>query len=91
MSEKYTGSYLHYSIDTYRLTCCGKPVKIDCHFRLQILVKQASVVIGKQVLSFGKSEKWEFINIGIFAALSGGRKRRRHIGRFMPDQERSHV
>ena len=50
-----------------------------------------SAVIGKQVLVFGKSEKSEFINIGIFAASSGGRKGRRHIGRFTPDQERSHV
>ena len=31
------------------------------------------------------------MNIGIFAASSGGRKERRHIGRFTPDQERSHV
>ena len=30
-------------------------------------------MIGKQVLAFGKSEKSEFINIGIFAA-SGGLK-----------------
>ena len=50
-----------------------------------------SAVIGKQVLAFGKSEKLEFINIGIFAASSGGRKGRRHIGRFTPDRERSHV
>ena len=48
-------------------------------------------MIGKQVLAFGKSEKSEFINIGIFAASSGGRKGRRHIGRFKPDRERSHV
>ena len=48
-------------------------------------------MIGKQVLAFGKSEKSEFINIGIFAASSGGRKGRRHIGRFTPDRERSHV
>ena len=48
-------------------------------------------MIGKQVLAFGKSEKSEFINIGIFAALSGGRKGRCHIGRFTPDRERSHV
>ena len=48
-------------------------------------------MIGKQVLAFGKSEKSEFINIGIFAALSGGHKGRRHIGRFTPDRERSHV
>ena len=48
-------------------------------------------MIGKQVLAFGKSEKLEFINIGIFAASSGGRKERRHIGRFTPDRERSHV
>ena len=48
-------------------------------------------MIGKQVLAFGKSEKSEFINIRIFAALSGGRKGRHHIGRFMPDRERSHV
>ena len=46
---------------------------------------------GKQVLAFGKSEKLEFINIGIFAASLGGRKGRRHIGRFTPDRERSHV
>ena len=31
-------------------------------------------MIGKQVLAFGKSEKSEFINIGIFAASSGGIK-----------------
>ena len=48
-------------------------------------------MIGKQVLAFGKSEKSEFINIRIFAALSGGRKGRRHIGRFTPDWEISHV
>ena len=48
-------------------------------------------MIGKQVLAFGKSEKSEFINIGIFAASSGGRKGRRHIGKFTPDRERSHV
>ena len=48
-------------------------------------------MIGKQVLAFGKSEKSEFINIGIFAASSGGRKGWRHIGRFTPDRERSHV
>ena len=48
-------------------------------------------MIGKQVLAFGKSEKSEFINIGIFAASSGGRKRRRHIRRFTPDWKRSHV
>ena len=48
-------------------------------------------MIGKQVLAFGKSKKSEFINIGIFAASSGGRKGRLHIGRFMPDRERSHV
>ena len=48
-------------------------------------------MIGKQVLAFGKSEKSELLNIGIFAALSGGRKGRRHIGRFTPDRERSHV
>ena len=48
-------------------------------------------MIGKQVLAFGKSEKSEFINIRIFAASSGGRKGRRHIGRFTPDRERSHV
>ena len=41
-------------------------------------------MIGKQVLAFGKSEKSELINIGIFAASSGGRKGRRHIGRFTP-------
>ena len=29
--------------------------------------------------------------MGIFAASSGGRKGRRHIGRFTPNQERSHV
>ena len=48
-------------------------------------------MIGKQVLAFGKSEKSEFINIGIYAASSGGRKERGHIGRFTPDRERSHV
>ena len=48
-------------------------------------------MIGKQVLAFGKSEKSEFINSGIFAASSGGRKGRHHIGRFTPDRERSHV
>ena len=48
-------------------------------------------MIGKQVLAFGKSEKSEFINIGIFGASSGGRKGRLHIGRFTPDRERSHV
>ena len=48
-------------------------------------------MIGKQVLAFSKSEKSEFINIGIFAASSGGRKGRRHIRRFTPDRERSHV
>ena len=48
-------------------------------------------MIGKQVLAFGKSEKSEFINIEIFAASSGGRKGRLHIGRFTPDRERSHV
>ena len=48
-------------------------------------------MIGKQVLAFGKSEKSELINIGIFATSSGGRKGRRHIGRFTPDRERSHV
>ena len=37
-------------------------------------------MIGKQVLAFGKSEKSKFINIGIFAASSGGRKGRRQIG-----------
>ena len=31
-------------------------------------------MIGKQVLAFGKSEKSEFINIGIFAALLDGVK-----------------
>ena len=51
--------------------------------------KQASAVIRKQVLAFGKSEKSEFINIRIFPASSAGRKGRRHIGRFMPDRERS--
>ena len=55
------------------------------------LIKQASAVIGKQVLAFSKSEKSEFINIGIFAASSGGRKGRRHIRRLTPDPERSHV
>ena len=54
-------------------------------------MKQASAVIGKQVLAFGESEKSKFINIGIFAASSGGRKGRRHIGSFTPDRERSHV
>ena len=54
-------------------------------------IKQASAVIGKQVLAFGKSEKSEFINIRIFAASSEGHKGRRHIGRFSPDRERSHV
>ena len=48
-------------------------------------------MIGKQVLAFGKSEKSEFINIGIFAASSGGRKGRCQIGRFTPDREISHV
>ena len=48
-------------------------------------------MIGKQVLAFGKNEKSEFINIGIFAASSGGRKGRCHIGRFTSDRERSHV
>ena len=48
-------------------------------------------MIGKQVLAFGKSEKSELINIRIFAASSGGPKGRRHIGRFTPDRERSHV
>ena len=48
-------------------------------------------MIGKQVLAFGKSEISKFINIGIFAASSGGRKGRRHIGSFTPDRERSHV
>ena len=48
-------------------------------------------MIGKQVLAFGKSEKSEFINIGIFAATSGGRKGRNHIRRFTPDRERSPV
>ena len=48
-------------------------------------------MIGKQVLDFGKSEKSEFINIGIFAASSGGCKGRCNIGRFTPDRERSHV
>ena len=48
-------------------------------------------MIGKQVLAFRKSEKSEIINIRIFAASSGGRKGRRHIGRFTPDRERSHV
>ena len=33
-------------------------------------IKQASAVIGKQVLAFGKSEKSEFIYIGSFG-LSG--------------------
>ena len=32
-------------------------------------------MIKKQVLAFGKSEKSEFINIGIFAASLGGLKR----------------
>ena len=54
-------------------------------------IKQASAVIWKQVLAFGKSEKLEFINIGIFAASSAGRKGRRHIVKFTPDRERSHV
>ena len=48
-------------------------------------------MIGKQVLAFGKSEKSKFINIGIFAASSGGREGRCHIGSFTPDRERSHV
>ena len=48
-------------------------------------------MIGKQVLAFGKREKSELINIGIFAASSGGHKRRCHIGRFTPDRERSRV
>ena len=48
-------------------------------------------MIGKQVLAFGKSQKSKFINIGIFAASSGGRKGRRIIGSFTPDRERSHV
>ena len=48
-------------------------------------------MIGKQVLAFGKSEKSEFINIENFAASSGGRKGRCHIGRFTPDRDRSHV
>ena len=48
-------------------------------------------MIGKQVLAFGKSQKSKFINIGIFAASSGGRKERRIIGSFTPDRERSHV
>ena len=48
-------------------------------------------MIGKQVYAFGKSEKSEFINIGIFAASLEGRKGRRHIGRFTPDLESSHV
>ena len=42
-------------------------------------------MIGKQVLAFGKSEKSEFINIGIFAASSGGCEGRLHVGRFTPD------
>ena len=48
-------------------------------------------MIGKQVLAFGKREKSELIYIRIFAASSGGRKGRRHIGSFTPDWERSHV
>ena len=48
-------------------------------------------MIRKQVLAFGKSKKIGIINIGIFAASSGGRKGRRHIGSFTPDRERSHV
>ena len=38
-------------------------------------------MIRNQVLAFGKSEKSEFINIGIFAASLGGRKGRRQISR----------
>ena len=48
-------------------------------------------MIGKQVLAFAQMKNWEFIKIRIFAALSGGRKGRRCIGRFMLDRERSHV
>ena len=36
-----------------------------------------SAVIGKQVLTFGKCERSEFINIRIFAASPGGYKGRR--------------
>ena len=46
---------------------------------------------GKQVLAFGKSENLEFIHIRTFAASSGGRKGRRHIRSFTPDEERSHA
>ena len=53
----YTTQWIH------RLTCCGKPVKIDCHFLLQIEIKQASAEVGQQFLAFGKSEKSEFIYI----------------------------
>ena len=48
-------------------------------------------MIGKHVLALEKAKKSKFINIGIFAASSGGRKGRRHIGSFTPDRERSHV
>ena len=91
MSENYAGSYLHYN--RYIDLPVAKTSKDRVSLPVVNLDKaiQASAVIGKQVLAFGKSEKSEFINIGIFAASSGGHKGRRHIGRFTPDRERSHV
>ena len=64
----------------YRVTCCGKPIKIDW---LPVVKLDKASVCGdrKKSSAIGKSEKLEFINIGIFAALSRGRKGKRHIGR----------
>ena len=69
MSEKNAGSYLHFSIDTHTYLL-RKNSKDRLPLPVLNLDKQASAMIGKQLLAFGKSEKSEFIYIGSFG-LSG--------------------
>ena len=80
MSEKNAGSYLHYSIDTYTYLLRKDQVS------LPVVILDKASVCGDRKTSFSFLEKSEFINIGIFAASSGGRKGRcsrglRQIGR----------
>ena len=90
MSEKYAGSYLHYSVDkqTYLLRKTSKD-----RLSLPVVNLDKASVCGdrKTSFSFGKKRKIGIHKYRDFAASSGGRKRRRHIGSFTPDRERSHV
>ena len=81
----YTSQSIH------RLTCCGKPLKFNLPLSVVNLDKEASAVIGKQVLAFGKSEKSEFIYIGSFGLSGVTRIWGPNIGRSRRNCVRSHV